>query len=286
MKKGNNMALIVAVIAIVMSIASITAALSASSAQVVQKEDTFDRITREGKAVVCYVTWPPSVVKDPDTGEVKGFLIEMIRNIADDAGFDLQLVESSWGGFAADLKTGKCDMAIAGIYPTIKRSTSVSFTRPFYYAGNGALKRKGDARFKTISDLNKPGVRVAVLQGEFGHIYAQKYLPKAQLIVLDKTADNTAPLVAVSSGQADVGLIMSDVVEGYAKEHADVEPLSDQPYSTTPITWAVRSDDQKLLNFLNNAISYLEAVGDLDNVQGGKESQWYKLKREYVRLGA
>jgi polar amino acid transport system substrate-binding protein len=225
------------------------------------------------------------VIKDPNTGELSGFLIDAIKRITEDAGLKLSYIESSWGGFAADINTGKCDAGVAGFYPMINRSTAVAFTRPFYFAGNNGVVKAGDNRFKTIADLNRSDIKVAVIQGEYAHIYAQKYLPKAQLLALESSADNTAPLVAVSSGQADVGLIMADVVKSYAKTHREIKELFAQPYSVTPIAWATRQDDQQLLNFLTNGINYLEATGELDALAKKYDSTWYTEKKNYQLLG-
>ncbi len=250
------------------------------------EKSTFDNILEKDEIMVCYMTWPPSVIKDPNTGKLSGFIIDIFEEVAKDANLKIKYTESTWGGFPADLNTGKCDAAIAGIYPTIGRSTSVSFTKPFFYAGNGGVVKAGETRFKIVEDLNIEGVKIAVIQGEYGHIYSQKYLPKATLVVLEKGSDNTAPLVAVSSGQADAGLIMSDVVSGYVKLHPEVEDLfSDQPYSTTPIVWATRQNDQELLNFLNNGIDYLKSVGFLDaTAKKYSPVGWYGLKQEYIVL--
>ena len=250
------------------------------------EKSTFDNILEKDEITVCYMTWPPSVIKDPNTGELSGFIIDIFEEVAKDADLKVKYTESTWGGFPADLNTEKCDAAVAGIYPTIGRSTSVSFTKPFFYAGNGGVVKAGETRFKTIEDLNKEGVKIAVIQGEYGHIYTQKYLPKATLVVLEKGSDNTAPLVAVSSGQADVGLIMSDVIAGYVKIHPEVKDLfADQPYSTTPIVWAVRQNDQELLNFLNNGIDYLKSVGFLDaTAKKYSPIGWYGLKQEYIAM--
>lgn len=277
---------IVGVISVIAIIIALIALFRAPIGVVPTEKSAFDKILEKDEITVCYMTWPPSVTKDPNTGKLSGFIIDIFEEITKDADLKINYVESTWGGFPADLNTGKCDAAIAGIYPTIGRSTSVSFTEPFFYAGNGGVVKADETRFKTINDLNKEGVKIAVIQGEYGHIYAQKYLPEAELVVLEKGADNTAPLLAVSSGQADAGLIMSDVVAEYVKIHPEVKDLfPDQPYSTTPITWAVRKSDQELLNFLNNGVDYLKSVGFLDaTAKKYAPAGWYGLKQDYIPL--
>lgn len=229
------------------------------------QQSTFDTIMQTHELHACYIPWPPSVIKDADSGNLSGFIIDIAQEIANDANLKLTYIQSTWGGFPADLNTGKCDVVFAGLYPTIGRSTDVSFTQPFFYAGNSGVVKTGDTRFQTIADLNNEDITVAVVQGDFDHIYAQKHLPKAHLLVLDKASDDTMSLVAVSSGKADVGLSSSDVVARYAREHPEVSGLFlDKPFSTSPVTFAVRQKDQELLNFLNNALGYLKATGFLD----------------------
>lgn len=282
--KNNYAVIAISVIAIILALFALFRA-PAGVAPV--EKSTFDKILEVDEITVCYVPWPPSTVKDPNTGEVSGFITDIFEEVAKDANLKAIYIESTWGGFTADLNTGKCDAAIAGMYPTIGRSTSVSFTQPFFYAGNGAVAKAGETRFNTINDLNKEGIKIAVIQGEYGYIYAQKYLPNAELVVLEKSADLTMPLVTVSSGQADVGLSVSDVISEYIMRHPEelTELFQSQPYSTTPITWAVRKKDQELLNFLNNGISYLKSTGFSDAI-AKKEGPagWYGLKQEYVVL--
>jgi len=281
--KQNYTIMAISIIAIILALFSF---FRAPTGVAPLEKSTFDSILEEDEMTVCYITWPPSVIKDPNTGELSGFIIDIFEEVAKDADLEVKYAESTWGGFPADLNTGKCDVAIAGIYPTIGRSTSVAFTKPFFYAGNSAVVRADDTRFENIEDLNRDDIKVAVIQGEYGHIYAQKYLPKAELVVLEKSADLTMPLVTVTSGQADVGLSTSDVVSEYVAVHSELKDLfSDQPYSTTPITWAVRSDDQELLNFLDNAISYLEATGFLDATAKKYEpAGWFSSEKRYLAL--
>ena len=281
--KNNYLITTISIVAIILSLfALFRTPTNISSIE----KSAFDNILEKDEIIVCYITWPPSVIKDPNTGKLSGFIIDIFEEVAKDADLKVKYTESTWGGFPADLNTGKCDTAIAGIYPTIGRSTSVSFTRPFFYAGNGAVVKVGDNRFDSIDDLNKENIKIAVIQGEYGHIYAQKYLPEAELVVLEKSADLTMPLVAVTSGQADVGLSTSDVIKEYVANHPELKDLfANQPYSTTPITWAVRSDDQELLNFLNNAINYLEATGFLDaTAKKYQPAGWFSSEKKYISL--
>lgn len=283
-KFGQQLPIILSVLALLLAAFAIIGPMqSQPAAAQPAKADSFDRIVAEGKITACYIPWPPSVIKDPNTGKLSGFLIDVFDKMAEDANLKVTYMESTWGGFPADLKAGKCDVGVAGIYPLIGRSTSVSFTRPYLYSGYSAAVLAGDGRFAKVDDFNKEDVRIAVIQGEFGHIYAQKYLPKAKLIVLEKGADFTMPIVAVSSGQADAGFTQSDVLGEYAKIHPEVRDLyPNAPFATDPTTFAVRQEDQKLLNFLDNGLSYLGSKGFIkSSAKAYNATYWYEAHTEY-----
>ena len=71
------------------------------------------------------------------------------KQIANDAELKVNYIESTWGGFPADLNSGKCDFTPV-VYPMIGRSTSVSFTKPYIYSGNGGVVNKDETRFESI----------------------------------------------------------------------------------------------------------------------------------------
>jgi len=244
---------------------------------------TFDKIMETDKLALCYMTWPPSIIKDPNTGDLSGFIIDIVNEIAKESNLEVSYVESTWGGFSADLNTGKCDAAIAGVYPTIGRSTNVAFTEPFFYSGNSVAARTDETRFKKFEDLNQEGIKIAVIQGEYVHIYAKRYLPKATLVVLEKSSDLTMSLVAVTSGKADVALSTSETIASYTKRHPEIKDLfPNKPFATTPASWAVRKEDQALLNFLDNALRYLKATGFLEaTIKEYQPEGMYLEKTEY-----
>src|SRR3989338_3694593 len=76
------------------------------------KELALDRIDRIGTIKVCYATYPPIVFKDPNTAEVKGENVDAIKLIAKEANWQIEYVESNWGGIVAAVQSGQCDLAI------------------------------------------------------------------------------------------------------------------------------------------------------------------------------
>ena len=253
------------------------AALAASSLERIEKEKTFK---------IGFIPSPPGVIKDSKTGELSGYYIDTVRTICDLMGVKPVFVESTWGTFVAGLQSGQFDLSIAATFATIPRALAVDFTHPIHYLGYSAVVKKGDARFKSLGDIDKPGIKVAVVQGAAGHEYAKQNFKSAQLVVL-ATSDLTAPFVEVSAGRVDVGIEDAWATKRYAAAHPEVVDLfAARPYNVLPIAWAVRKGEYDLLNFMNTALDYMMINGRLDQLAGKYgPSGRFELRRSYDPVG-
>ena len=225
---------------------------------------TLQKLYKEGVLRVGYVVYPPTIIKDPETGELSGYFIDAVRFIAEVSNVRLEFVETTWATFMDGLQSDQFDLSIGATYRTIPRAMEVAFTKPIIYIGNGAIVRNDDGRFTTIEDFDREGIRIAVAQGEASHEYARTHLEKAELIVLS-TADLSEPLTEVIAGRADVGLADSWTTFQFARKYPEVGTnlFADRPYNIMPVGWAVRQNDQEFLNFLNTSIDYLESTGKM-----------------------
>ena len=257
----------IALVALVLSLSSLagrgsTQASVSNSLQTIQERGVID---------VCYGVWPPAIIKDAKTGELSGHDIDAIEYITEQIGVEVRYHEQTFGNMAAALQTGTCDMTLS-FFVKIGRSAAVAFTHPLFYEGNSALVRAGDTRFKAVDDMNKPGVRIAVANGESGHIYAKEHLSNATIIPIDvESSDLNRFLLEVTSGRADVGMADAQTIKKFASEHPETTDLfAGRPFDLNANSWAVRHGDEQLLNFLNNALLYMDANGT-----------WLELERKY-----
>jgi polar amino acid transport system substrate-binding protein len=247
---------------------------------------TLERITKEKTFKIGFIPSPPGVIKDPKTGELSGYYIDTIRVICDLMGVKPVFVEAAWGTFVAGLQSGQFDLSIAATFATIPRALAVEFTHPIHYLGYSAVVKKGDTRFKSLADIDRPGMKVAVVQGAAGHEYAKQNFKNAQLTVL-ATSDLTAPFVEVSAGRADVGIEDAWATKRYAAAHPEVVDLfAERPYNVLPIAWAVRKGEYDLLTFMNTALDYMLINGRLDQLASKYgPSGRFELRRSYDPVG-
>jgi polar amino acid transport system substrate-binding protein len=233
-----------------------------------------DRIIKDKTIKVGYIPSPPGTIKDPASGEVKGYYVDGLRYIFKAIGVEPVLVETTWANYAAGLQSGQFDMSIAGTFATIQRAAAVEFTKPIHYLGYSAIVKKGDERFKTLADLNKKDIKIAVVQGGAASEYAKENFPLATLVTLS-TGNLTAPFVEVSAGRADVGIEDAWQARRYAEQQPGVTDLfQSNPYNLLPIAWSVKRGNQDLLNFLNSSIDFMLLTG-----------RWERMANAYGMTG-
>lgn len=239
--------------------AAIAAPLSAGAA-------TLQEIVDRGSIKIGYITSPPSAIKDPVSGDLSGFYIDAMREIARQMGVEAEFVETTWGNFVAGLQSSQFDVSIAGTFATVKRAMAVDFTVPVAYLGYGALVRVDDDRFSSFDDINQEGIRVAVVQGGSAEEFARRNFPNANIITI-ASGNLTAPFIEVASNRADVAIEDAFTMNGFVAEQPSVRNMfEDAPYNFTPIAWAVAKGNDDLLKVLNAGINVLISSGQIDDM--------------------
>ena len=63
-----------------------------------------------------------------------GYDVMMAKKIAEELGYDLEIVKLDWDSLVPAVQSGKVDCVIAGQSITSERQQMVDFTEPYYYA--------------------------------------------------------------------------------------------------------------------------------------------------------
>jgi glutamine transport system substrate-binding protein len=110
----------------------------------------------------------PFEMMDQETGEMVGFDMDILSEVAKRAGFDYDLNTMDFNGIIPALQTGNADVAIAGITITEEREKIVDFTDPYYDSGLRILVPSGSSA-ADIDDLKgkKIGTKVGSTSYDF-----------------------------------------------------------------------------------------------------------------------
>jgi ABC-type amino acid transport substrate-binding protein len=229
----------------------------------VRATGTMDQIRSKHTLNVGYFVFEPTIMEEPNTHKLSGVFVDMIESIAKAMDVSLSYHKVDLANFAAGLQSHQYDLSIGATFATPQRAVAVLFTRPIFYAGYTGVVPKGKAKgFPTWQSMDRAGLRVAVKQGSAIDDFVRDNFKHAQIVRL-AGADLNLPLTAVSSGQADVGLMNQLTVFTYLRSHPELEEvLSTNSVAPTYFSWAVRPDDSRWRDYLNTCIDYLENTGD------------------------
>lgn len=105
---------------------------------------------------------------NPKTGELEGFDIDIIKEIAQRAGFEVEFETMDFDGLLAGMQSGRYPIGIAGMSITEKRKESIDFSIPYYDSGLILMvPEKSD--IQSIDDVN--GKKIGSRQGSTSQTY-------------------------------------------------------------------------------------------------------------------
>lgn len=195
-------------------------------------------------------TFAPFEFLDTKTQEFSGFDIDLIKAVADKAGYDVKVMNMGFDALIPALSAGTIDVIASGISITEERQKKVDFTSPYYQSGLSYLVRKADAeKIKTFADLK--GKTLAVQIGTTSEAFMDLNVKNADAVVLDRPVLayflKTKPRVAKN-------LQLST-------EIADAEHFG----------FAVKKGNAELLQKLNAALEELKKSGEFAKI----EDKWF-----------
>lgn len=152
-----------------------------------------------GKLRVGFLsTTPIHATKDAASGEFKGPAVDLGKEMARRIGVQFEPVAyASFPPVLAGAKSGEWDIAMIGI--TSEREQIVDFTAPYMVVEFGYLVPSGSS-ISTWADVDKPGVRIAVLEKSSPDADLSRTIKRATLVRVSTIANMVESLKA---GRAD-----------------------------------------------------------------------------------
>ena len=209
--------------------------------------------------------YAPQSWLNPITSAYEGFDTELTEDLAKALGVEIQYAPTSWPGLMKDTLENKFDLAICGI--TITQARKDQALMSIGYLGNGKtilIRTEDTDKYKSLVDINKPGVKVMENPGGLNEKFARENLPLATLIVHSPN-DEIPSLIA--SGQADV--MITEILEaGYyiRKDSRLAAPLIHSPFNHGELGVLLPKGKEDLLDFVNDFILQEKESGRIDEL--------------------
>src|SRR5688500_6700402 len=127
-----------------------------------------------GTLTVCSDTpYEPFEFEDPDTGEQTGFDIEIIREVADRMGDDIEVTDQPFEGIWLAPQAGTCDIVASAMTINEERAENALFSDPYFDAEQSLLVlAENEDTFGSLEDL--AGETIGVQAGTTGETYTNE----------------------------------------------------------------------------------------------------------------
>lgn len=162
--------------------------------------DARSALAPTGKLRVGFISGSPiHATKDAASGEFRGVAVDLGKEMARRLGVSFEPVAyTSVPALIAGAKTGEWDVATMGI--STERASVVDFTAPYMEVEFSYLVPPG-SRITTLADVDRPGVRIGVVEKSSPDAYLASTMRSATLVRSSTIADMVESLRA---GRADV----------------------------------------------------------------------------------
>ena len=195
-----------------LTVAAAIAAIGFMQPAVAQEtENLWKDVQSRGSLRVGVAEAPPLLVRDPATGNWSGYFLEIIEGFAKSIDVELEVVETTWGNMVAGLQAGKWDIATA-LNRKPQRALAVNYSIPIWSYEIGLLydmsNPKIDEGMTSLTDFDKEGFTIAVMQGAAGDLSISPQVNHAKIIRLEGANEGR---LAIISKRADVFATDSDI---------------------------------------------------------------------------
>ncbi len=162
---------------------------------------------REITTIRCgYATWPPYLMKDPNTAELSGISYDLITELSQLMNIEFEWVEEvSFGNFIEGFETNRYDMLCISVWPEPERIKRSVVTIPLYYSTLSAYVRADDFRFDgDLQKINSPDVKTIHIEGDATQEVGERFFPKADRYGLPQMSDHAQYFTTLTSGKGDI----------------------------------------------------------------------------------
>ncbi len=208
-------------------------------------------------------TFPPFEMVD-ENNEIIGFDIELIKAIAEDQGFEVEIQSLGFDGLIAAVQSGNIDIIASGLSIDEERKKSIDFSEPYIEAGLALAVQDNNDTINGVDDLE--GKVVAVQIGTTGAGKADELLKEG--IIKDIKHFNTVDVVMMELINGGVDAVINDlpVTEAYMAQQPGKIKVVGDVLESDAYGFGVRKNNEELLNKINAGLKNVIESGKYDEL--------------------
>jgi polar amino acid transport system substrate-binding protein len=217
--------------------------------------------------------YPPLTLKED--GEIQGIEADLARQLGEELGRPVKLIETPWERLIPDLLAGRIDIIMSGMSVTDERSREIDFVQPYMRVGQMALIRMRDAaRLSRPTAMYARGLRVGYKDNTTGAAFVRNNLTQAVPVGF---ATPEQGIAALRAGKIDVFIHDAPTVWRVGNAPMERELIGVfRPLTEEYLAWGVRKSDPALKRQLDEVVSGWKRSGRLQAIL----NQWIVVSVE------
>jgi ABC-type amino acid transport substrate-binding protein len=207
---------------------------------------------------------PPFGFKNPDSGEIEGFDIDIAQEIADRLGVELNAKEAISDNRIPFLQNGEVDIIASTMTITTDRDAEIDFSKPYFIA-HGRILVPTDSDIAGVDDLG--GKRVCTAIGSTYESTLTEQAPEAKLELVDSYSEC---FELIQNGAVDAVSTDDVILTGMIIQDDSLQLVGDE-LTEEPYGIGVPDKDTELSEFID---------GVLDEIY--ESGRWTEIYDEWV----
>ena len=192
-------------------------------------------------------------------GEIVGFDIDVVKAVAQKAGFEVRFLNTPWEGIFNSVAQGDRDLLVSSITITPERQQTLDFSAP-YFDAQQLIAVKTDSKIAKFTDLTT--LKVGVQNGTTGDEVVTKLQGKDSANV--KRFESTPlALKEMEGGGVDAVVADNGVVVHYVNNNpaSKFKTIADTSFASEQYGIAVKKGNAELLDKINKGLAGIKDDG-------------------------
>jgi glutamate transport system substrate-binding protein len=228
----------------------------AAEAEKFPADTTMGRIQEAGeiKIGVKYDV-PPFGFKNPQSGDIEGFDVDLGKAIADKLGVKPNFVEAISDNRIPFLTDGTVDLVLSTMTINAERDQEIDFSEPYYIA-RGRILVPQDSDVAGLEDL--AGKTVCTALGSTYEETLKEQAPKAERRLVDSYSEC---LELVQNGAVDAVSTDDVILTGMIIQDDSLKLTEGEPLTTEPYGAGIKDGDAEFKEFVDGVIEEYKSDG-------------------------
>nr|WP_279306493.1 transporter substrate-binding domain-containing protein [Microvirga solisilvae] len=213
--------------------------------------------------------YPPFNFIDPNSNELQGFEVDLLKSLCEAMQTPCELVQHEWDGIIKGLIKGEYDAIMSSLEITEKRQKRIAFSDPYYRIPAVFIGSK-EVTPGEITPQALAGKKIGTIERSDHEAYLKSFYKDSEIVLYSKADEANLDLLV---GRLDAvfgdELLLSKFLTTREGEccHVLGDAPADPAYRREVYAIGFRHEDEELRGRFNRAIAQVKADGTYDRIR-------------------